>query len=70
MVNSSSVITAGKSVKVSPNPASDKLNITLTGYSGNVEIQLSSIDGRILQHQKIRVDEKGNRQTEKLVIAR
>ena len=86
------IITA---ISLSPNPAQDKVKIILTGYSGNVILQLSSSDGRILQQQKLNVvsaklmqqqinvgsyangtylvtaiDEKGNRQTERLVVDR
>ncbi len=42
-------------ISLSPNPAQDKVKIILTGYSGNVILQLSSNDGRILQQQKLNV---------------
>ncbi len=84
-----------RSIGLSPNPAQDKVNVVLKGYSGNVVIQLSTAEGRILQQQKLQavsakyapqqmnvsgyvngpylvtaIDEKGIRQTEKLVIWR
>ncbi len=84
-----------RSISLSPNPAHDRVNVILQGYSGNVVIQLSTSEGRILQQQKLQaitskfeqqpidistytngsylvtvIDEKGNRQTEKLVIRR
>jgi uncharacterized repeat protein (TIGR03803 family) len=84
-----------RAIRLSPNPAQDKVNIMLTGYTGNVILQLSNSDGRILQQQKLNVasaklmqqqinvgsyangtylvtaiDEKGNRQTESLIVDR
>ena len=84
-----------RAISLSPNPAQDKVKVMLSGYTGNVVLQLSSFDGRILQQQKLKmgssklthqqinvtsyangaylvtaIDEKGNRQTEKLVINR
>ncbi len=42
-----------KDVKLSPNPANGKVSLTLTGYSGNVTIQLMDINGKVLQEKKI-----------------
>ena len=39
-------------VKLSPNPAATKTYVRLTGYTGIVNIQLSSLDGRVLRQQK------------------
>ena len=85
-------VNAKRSIQLLPNPAKDKVKLYLTGYSGNVVIQLSSMEGKILQQQKIQalptklmqqvdvssyadgvylvtvIDEKGNRQTEKLIV--
>jgi len=84
-----------RAISLSPNPAQDNVNIILTGYSGNVILQLSSSDGGIIQQQKLSlvsaklmqqqinvgsyangtylvtaIDEKGKRQTERLVVDR
>lgn len=93
--NAASVIIADKSIKLSPNPASGRANISLTGYSGKVVILISNLNGKVLQETKLQlnstksalqpidvstyaagvylvivIDEKGNRKTEKLLIAR
>lgn len=93
--NAASVIIADKSIKLSPNPASGRANISLTGYSGKVVILISNMNGKVLQESKVQlssmksalqpidvstyatgiylvtvIDEKGNRKTEKLLIAR
>lgn len=81
-------------LKIFPNPARDILYIDLSGYAGNVTLQLISLQGKMLQQEKIQtienyarkqinvsgiasgtyflviMDEKGNRQTEKVIIAR
>jgi hypothetical protein len=87
--------TAEPAVKVSPNPASTVLHVELSGYTGNVTIQLIDLQGKAVKqektqtgvskyaHQQMNVadiaggtyllvilDEKGNRQTEKVIIAR
>ena len=84
-----------RSVKIAPNPASSILHVGLTGYSGNVTMQLVNLHGEVLKQEKIQtdqvkytqqqmnvtasasgsyflivIDEKGNRQTEKVIIAR
>gem|GEM_PF-3392249 len=90
------VITSDKhSVKIAPNPATNILRIELFGYTGNVTMQLMSLQGKIVKHEKIQtsnakyaqqqmnvgniangtyllviVDEKGNRKTERVIIAR
>ena len=87
-------ITESRSVKITPNPVKSLLNIELSGYSGNVTLQLLSLQGRVLRQEKIQpvtnyaeqqmvvtgfangtyllvvMDEKGNRQTEKVIIER
>ena len=87
-------ITESRSVKIAPNPVKSLLNIELSGYSGNVTLQLISIQGRVLRQEKIQpvknyakqqmtvegiasgtyllivMDEKGNRQREKVIIER
>jgi uncharacterized repeat protein (TIGR03803 family) len=42
-----------KDAKLSPNPANGKVNVTLTGYSGNVTIQLMDVNGKMLQERKV-----------------
>jgi hypothetical protein len=47
-------MTAGnRSVKLSPNPASNFVKVQLFGYTGNVEVHLRSLDGKLLKVQKI-----------------
>ncbi|MEP6683170.1 MAG: choice-of-anchor tandem repeat GloVer-containing protein [Parafilimonas sp.] len=41
------------SVNLSPNPAKDKIQILLSGYEGNILIQLSNNSGQILQQIKL-----------------
>lgn len=82
-------------VRVWPNPATSALNVQLTGYAGNVTLQLSDLEGKILRQQKLQaggaktaqqkinvaglangiylltaIDEKGNIETEKVIISR
>jgi hypothetical protein len=81
-------------VTISPNPANTVLNVELSGYTGNVTLQLLNIRGKPLLQKKMQVianfangqidvssfasgtyllvvlDESGNRQLEKVVIAR
>jgi hypothetical protein len=46
-------ITSEPSVKISPNPASNILRVELIGYSGNVTMQLTSLQGKIVKQEKI-----------------
>src|SRR6266536_129231 len=87
--------TSERSVKISPNPVSSILRVDLSGYTGNVTMQLVSLQGKPLKQEKMQtgtlkhaqlqmnvtgiasgtyflvvIDEKGNRQTEKVIIAR
>jgi hypothetical protein len=87
--------TDSHSVKVSPVPVKDRLYVQLYGYTGNVAIQLYSLEGKILKKEKIQsasvkyaqqqinvadinsgvyfltvIDERGNRHTEKVIVAR
>ena len=48
-------INTTRSVTLSPNPAQDKVTVMLKGYSGNVALQLSTAEGRILRQQKFPV---------------
>jgi hypothetical protein len=82
-----------QSFTLTPNPASNMVKANLQGYTGNITIQLRSIEGKLLKEEKtvatqaeftqlqmdvsnytsgvyllIVFDEKGNRQTEKLII--
>ncbi len=86
--------TIERSVKISPNPASSILHVDLSGYAGNVTIQLVSMQGKVLKQDEMQavvlksmqqqidvtgitsgtyflvvIDEKGNRQTEKVIVA-
>ena len=87
-------ITESRSVKIAPNPVKSLLNIELSGYNGNVTLQLLNLQCRVLRQEKIQpvtnyaeqqmvvtgfangtyllvvMDEKGNRQTEKVIIER
>jgi hypothetical protein len=47
------------SVRLWPNPASDVVNLQLYGYDGNVNIQLLTLEGKILQQQKTNVSKTG-----------
>ncbi len=38
---------------IAPNPASSRINISLTNYTGNVTVQLVSIQGKIINQEKI-----------------
>ncbi len=49
----SEATTKTTSISLSPNPAKDKIQILLSGYEGNVLIQLSNNDGQILQQIKL-----------------
>lgn len=51
-------INSTKLVKLSPNPARNKVNIMLAGYSGNVTIQLGNMEGKILQQTKVNTSTK------------
>src|SRR6266496_2843427 len=87
--------TSERSVKISPNPVSSILRVDLSGYTGNVTMQLVSLQGKTLKQEKMQagvlkymqqqmnvtgiasgtyfltvIDEKGSRQTEKVIIAR
>ena len=46
-------INTKRSITLSPNPAQDKVTVMLKGYGGNVVLQLSTAEGRILQQQKL-----------------
>jgi hypothetical protein len=48
-----SVSKDGNSFVTVPNPASSKINISLTNYTGTVTIRLSNIQGKILQEKKL-----------------
>lgn len=41
-------------IKIAPNPATNILNVDLTGFSGSVTLQLISLHGKMLQQEKIR----------------
>jgi len=43
----------GSSVAVVPNPASSKVTVSLTNYTGNVTIRLNDEQGKILQEKKL-----------------
>ena len=45
-------------MKVSPNPASSVIKVQLTGYTGNITLQLRSIEGKPILDQKVRVSGK------------
>ena len=87
--------TSERLVKISPNPVSSILRVDLSGYTGNVTMQLVSLQGKTLKQEKMQagvlkytqqqmnitgiasgdyflvvIYEKGNRQTEKVIIAR
>lgn len=40
-------------VRISPNPATGILYVQLSGYAGNVSLQLRSLEGRVLMRQKL-----------------
>ena len=42
-----------RSVKIAPNPVKSLLNIELSGYSGNITLQLLSLQGKVLRQEKI-----------------
>jgi hypothetical protein len=93
-VISSASATGIRSVKIDPIPANNVLRVGLSGYTGNVTVQLISMQGQILLQKKMQavvkfaneqldvsslasgtyllvvLDEAGNRQTEKVIIAR
>lgn len=50
--------TANLSLNIAPNPGSNILHIELSGYSGNVTIQLSNIQGKVLQQKKMQASLK------------
>jgi hypothetical protein len=83
-----------RSVKISPNPASNTIQVELSGYTGNITIQLLSLQGKVLKQEKLQpghlkkvqqqmdvaslaggtylltvIDESGDRQTEKVIVA-
>ncbi len=87
--------TSERSVKISPNPVSSILLVDLSGYTGNVTMQLVNLQGKTLKQEKMQagvlkyiqqqinvtgiasgtyflvvIDEKGKRQTEKVIVAR
>ena len=43
------------SVQVSPNPASAKANVLIQGYSGDVTILLSTMEGKMLKQNKLKL---------------
>lgn len=47
--------TSERSIKFFPNPAKSTLFVQLSGYSGNVTVQLQSVDGKVLQQDKLLV---------------
>lgn len=78
------------SVQISPNPAYGKVTILLKGYSANVIISISTIEGKLLKQDKLKLttqyqadissyaagtyivtatDDKGNKQSVKLVVS-
>ena len=44
-----------KGLKISPNPASGKANISLAGYSGAVTILVSNMQGKMLLQKKVQL---------------
>lgn len=51
-------------MSVFPNPASDYLNISLkTGSTGNFDVNIVTLDGRVIKSQKIGLTEGANNQT-------
>ncbi len=48
-----SVSGEGNSVAVVPNPASSKVTISLTNYTGNITVRLNDEQGKILQEKKL-----------------
>ena len=87
--------TSERLVKISPDPVSSILRVDLSGYTGNVTMQLVSLQGKTLKQEKMQtgalkyvqqqmnvaglasgtyflvvIDEKGKRQTEKVIVAR
>ncbi len=92
--SSTPIVKQAISVKVSPNPATSVLYVQLSGYKGNVTLQLRSLEGKVLKEEKLyagsskspqqkinvaslasgvyfltAIDEKGNMQSEKVIIA-
>ena len=45
--------TSERSVKISPNPVSSILRVDLSGYTGNVTMQLVSLQGKTLKQEKM-----------------
>ena len=41
--------------KISPNPATSNLYVQLSGYTGNVTLQLRDLEGKLLRQQKLQV---------------
>ena len=89
-----SVSDKSNSFTIIPNPASSRINISLTNYAGTVTVQLINIQGQMIKEEKIQtsnakyaqqqmnvsdiaggtyflivIDEKGNRRTQKVIIA-
>ncbi|MFT4154031.1 S8 family serine peptidase [Parafilimonas sp.] len=49
---------AGDAIKLAPNPATGKTNLSLSGYSGKVTILVSDMKGKTLQERKVQVGAK------------
>ncbi len=47
------ISSSSRSIKIFPNPASNLVNIKLEGYTGNITIQLLTVEGKIVRHQKL-----------------
>ena len=47
--------TSERSIRFFPNPATSTLFVQLSGYSGNVTVQLQSVDGKVLRQDKLQV---------------
>ncbi len=45
--------TIERSIKISPNPASSILRVDLSGYTGNVTMQLINLQGKMLKQEKM-----------------
>lgn len=53
--NAIASFSSGIYISLSPNPATDKANIVLAGYSGNVVIRLGDMTRKLLQEKKVRL---------------
>jgi len=81
-----------RALTIMPNPVSSMVKVNLEGYTGDVTIQLSNSEGKLLKQEKLiadkfaqkqldvskyangvyfitAIDEKGNRQIEKLIVS-